>query len=77
MSTVLTIKEAAEYLRVSRSTVWRWCQSGALTSAFKAGRNWRIQRSELEEMMGQSLDQLSTAEEININHTFLKTEREK
>lgn len=51
--TILTVPEAADYLRVSRSTIWRWCRDGTLSSAFKVGRNWRIHRTEVEEIIGQ------------------------
>ena len=47
MEEILTAQEVADYLRVSRATVWRWCSEGEL-KAFKAGRSWRIRRSELE-----------------------------
>ena len=58
MKDILTVKEAAEYLRVSRSSVWRWCKNGTLTSAFQVGRNWRIHRAEVEAIVvGQSLSQ--------------------
>jgi excisionase family DNA binding protein len=43
---VLTVKEVAAYLRVSRVTVWRWCQRGTLP-ALRVGRNWRIHRDDL------------------------------
>jgi excisionase family DNA binding protein len=43
---VLTVKEVAVYLRVSRVTVWRWCQRGTLP-ALRVGRNWRIHRDDL------------------------------
>jgi len=43
---VLTVKEVAIYLRVSRVTVWRWCQRGTLP-ALRVGRNWRIHREDL------------------------------
>ena len=49
---ILTVQEAARMLRVSRSTVWRWCKDGTLHSAFKIGRNWRVHRSELERIIG-------------------------
>jgi excisionase family DNA binding protein len=52
---ILTVQETAEYLRVSRSTIWRWCKDGTLSSAFKIGRNWRVHRSEVEGIIGQSL----------------------
>ena len=43
---LLTVKEAADYLRVSRVTTWRWCQQGVLP-AFRIGRSWRIRRETL------------------------------
>jgi len=42
---VLTVREIADYLRVSRVTIWRWCQQGTLP-AFQVGRNWRIRRED-------------------------------
>jgi len=43
---LLTVKEVAAYLRVSRVTAWRWCQQGIIP-AFRIGRNWRIRREDL------------------------------
>jgi excisionase family DNA binding protein len=43
---VLTVTEVANYLRVSRVTVWRWCQQG-LIPASQVGRNWRIRRGDV------------------------------
>jgi excisionase family DNA binding protein len=45
-SELLTVKEAADYLRVSRVTAWRWCQKGVIP-AFRIGRSWRIRRDAL------------------------------
>ncbi len=45
-SELLTVKEVADYLRVSRVTAWRWCQQGIIP-AFRIGRNWRIRREDL------------------------------
>ena len=47
-SEVLTVNEIAGYLRVSETTVWRWCNSGKLP-AFRIGRSWRIRRTDLEQ----------------------------
>lgn len=52
MDDILTVQEVAKYLKVSRSTVWRWCNQGRLL-AFKAGHGWRVPRSAVEKMMGQ------------------------
>ena len=43
---LMTVREVATYLRVSRVTAWRWCQQGVIP-AFRIGRNWRIRRNEL------------------------------
>lgn len=48
MRDVLTVDEIAAYLRVSRATICRWCGIGKLP-AFKIGKSWRVQRSDLEE----------------------------
>jgi excisionase family DNA binding protein len=45
---VLTVAEVANYLRVSETTVWRWCSDGRLP-AFRIGRGWRVQRGDLEQ----------------------------
>lgn len=50
MDEILTVQEVADYLKISRSTVWRWCNEGKLT-AFKVGRSWRIHRTVLEKMV--------------------------
>jgi excisionase family DNA binding protein len=53
-SEVLTVNEIAGYLRVSETTVWRWCNSGKLP-AFRIGRSWRIRRTDLEQHIKQSV----------------------
>lgn len=52
MDDILTVQEVANYLKVSRSTVWRWCNQGKML-AFKAGHGWRVHRMELEKIVGQ------------------------
>ena len=42
----LTIREAAELLRTSPHTVYRWCRSGRL-QAVKLGKEWRIPAQQL------------------------------
>jgi excisionase family DNA binding protein len=54
MDEILTVPEIAEYLKVSRSTVWRWCSEGKLP-AFKMGKIWRVHRAEIEKIVGQNL----------------------
>lgn len=53
MNEILTVQEVADYLRLSRTTVWRWCNEGKLP-AFKVGRGWRVSRSEVEKIIGKS-----------------------
>ncbi len=57
MDKILTVPEVAEYLKVSRTTVWRWCNEGKL-QAFKAGRGWRVHRAEVEKIVGRKLDEM-------------------
>jgi len=54
---LLTTKEVAAYLRVSRSTVWRWCQEQRLP-AFKIGREWRISQARLDRLIGEQTTEL-------------------
>ena len=57
MDEILTVREVAEYLKLSRTTIWRWCNEGKL-QAFKVGRSWRIHRSELERITrARSMDE--------------------
>jgi len=53
MDEILTVREVAEYLKLSRTTIWRWCNEGKL-QAFKAGRGWRVHRSEIEKITGRN-----------------------
>lgn len=50
---LLTVKEVAVYLRVGRVTVWRWCQQGTIP-ATQVGRNWRIRRDDLLNLLEKS-----------------------
>jgi len=47
---LLTVKEVAEYLNISELTVKRHLYSGKL-KGYKAGRQWRIKREDLEEYL--------------------------
>ena len=67
---IMTVPEAADCLRVSRSTIWRWCRDGTLSSAFKIGRNWRIHRSEVEQIIGGKLIRLETSENHEVNQQY-------
>ncbi len=41
MEQLLTVREAADYLRVSHATLWRWCQEDRVP-VFKIGHEWRV-----------------------------------
>lgn len=45
---ILTAEEAAAYLRVALSTLYRYMQEGTIP-CFKVGKNWRFKKSVLEE----------------------------
>lgn len=47
---ILTTEEAADYLRVSQYTIWRWCKEGRLP-AFQIHRTWRIRKDKLDEFI--------------------------
>lgn len=61
MDEFLTVEEVAVYLRVSRSTVWRWCQAKKVP-AFKIGREWRISGPVLEELVASQQKIVITSE---------------
>ncbi|MGV8041067.1 MAG: helix-turn-helix domain-containing protein [Thermoanaerobaculaceae bacterium] len=44
----LTMKEAAEYLKMGRSTIYKLLREGNLP-AHKVGREWRFDAAELDE----------------------------
>ena len=46
----LTVAEAADYLRVSRDTIYRWAREGRLT-LYKLGSLTRLKRSELDSLI--------------------------
>ena len=63
---LLTVDETAAYLKISKGTVWTWCRTGQLP-AIKVGRQWRIRREDLEEMLGpglQGYDATKTSREV-------------
>jgi excisionase family DNA binding protein len=56
---LLTFKEAMDFLRVSRSTVYRLMWSGQLRG-HKVGSTWRFYRSELLEAVASPVYEPST-----------------
>jgi len=47
---MLTVKEVADYLRVDRVTVWRWCKQGTIPAS-QIGHHWRIDREDLLQIL--------------------------
>lgn len=62
---LLTVEEAAAYLRVSKATVWRWCSLGMLP-AFKLGREWRIRKTELDKLTATSQPTINDLPEVDL-----------
>lgn len=50
MTTILTLKEAAEYLRCSSSTMYRLIERGTIPH-FRVGTNYRFSGEELNKWM--------------------------
>ncbi len=47
---IVTVPELAPYLKVARSTVWRWIYSGRIPS-IRIGRTRRIKREDVEQCL--------------------------
>ena len=48
----LTLQEAAAYLKVTRNTVYRWCDLGLLPFfELKSGRGRRVRREDLDALL--------------------------
>jgi excisionase family DNA binding protein len=50
-STVLTIDDLAEYLKISKSTLYKLAQEGAVPGQ-KVGRHWRFHREAVDQWLG-------------------------
>jgi excisionase family DNA binding protein len=51
---IMTVKEVAEYLRVTTTTIYRYLEDGKLPH-FKMGRYLRIRREDVETFVEQQL----------------------
>jgi excisionase family DNA binding protein len=49
---VLTIEELADYLKVSKSTLYKLAQEGKVP-AQKVGRHWRFHRETIDRWLGE------------------------
>lgn len=52
LTTVLTIEELADYLKISKSTLYKLAQEGALPGQ-KVGRHWRFHREAVDQWLRQ------------------------
>lgn len=50
MSDILTLKDTAQYLRVTKQTVYNMVKKGRI-KAYKVGREWRFFRSDIMEYL--------------------------
>jgi excisionase family DNA binding protein len=53
MDTILTVKEAAEYLKIHPETLRMWLRGGKI-NAVKVGVDWRIYQSALDDFLSES-----------------------
>jgi len=56
--TVMTIDDLAEYLKLSKSTLYKLCQAGKVPGQ-KVGRHWRFHKAVIDRWLG---DQEQTSE---------------
>jgi excisionase family DNA binding protein len=49
-SSILTADEVAEYLKLSKITVYKLAKNGSIP-AFRVGGSWRFSKSNIEKMM--------------------------
>ena len=49
---ILTIREVADYLKITERTLYRLVQEGKLP-AFKVGNSWRFRREDLERWISE------------------------
>lgn len=64
---LLTIKEVADYLRLSRVTVWRWCKQGLIPARQIGRHHWRIHRADLQRLVDTNPDPLPASGPIAAN----------
>ncbi len=58
-SEIMTVSEVADYLKISEVTTYKLVQDGKIP-AFKIGRHWRVQRSDL----GEFIENLKRGEKL-------------
>jgi excisionase family DNA binding protein len=63
---LFTMSEAMEFLRVSRSTIYRWILRGYLRGQ-KAGRDWRFYREDVQALLEQAKAMKGTEDHAESN----------
>jgi len=64
MEKLLTTQEVADYLGLTRRTIYTFVQEGTLR-AVKVGREWRIKESELEAFINRGSGEIKDKEDQN------------
>jgi len=62
MEKLLTTQEVADYLGLTRRTIYTFIQEGTLR-AVKVGREWRIKESELEAFISRGSGEIKEKED--------------
>lgn len=50
---IMTIEELSEYLKISKSTLYKLSQEGALPGA-KVGKHWRFHKGVVDQWLGKT-----------------------
>jgi len=51
--TILTVREAAKYLRIHPITLYRLLEKDKVPGAFKIGNQWRLKKERIESQKGK------------------------
>jgi excisionase family DNA binding protein len=75
---VLTIKEIAEYLKVTERTIY-WLAAAKQMPAFKIGDSWRFSRQNIDGWIKQQSAEIigKKNNDLKVNLKMLKTEEKK
>lgn len=75
---ILTIKEIAEYLKVTERTIYRLAAAKQMP-AFKIGGSWRFSRQDIDGWIKQQSAEIigEKADALKVNLKMLKTEEQK
>lgn len=72
MNETMSFDEAREYLKTTRSTLYRWLHEGAIP-ATKLGRQWRFSTRELDAFRSGGNDRAKLSAQLRELGAFLKT----